>query len=65
MHGVQASQDSQISPPWKASRSSGMIRRGSWLDLDHAASAEGLGQTALLRSEETHGTCCSTLLLRM
>ena len=42
-----------------------MTNRASWLDLDHAASAEGLGQTALLRDEErgrlSHGTCCSIL----
>lgn len=29
-----------------------MTRRASWLDLDHAASAEGMGQAALLGDEE-------------
>lgn len=45
-----------------------MTRRASWMDLDHAASAEGLGQTALLGDEErgrlSHGTYCSTLHVR-
>lgn len=39
------------------------------MDLDHAASAEGLGQTALLGDEErgrlSHGKCCSMLQLNI
>ena len=51
-HGMQASESSHSSPAWKRNASSGMTRRASWLELDHAASAEGLGQTALLGDEE-------------
>ena len=42
----------QGSDAWKPSGSSHMTRRASWLDLDHAESAEGPGQTALLEDEE-------------
>ena len=57
---MQKSDGGRSSPAWKPNGSSGMARRASWLDLDHAESAEGLGQTALLRHEErgrpSHGT---------
>ncbi|KAL3159139.1 hypothetical protein ABBQ32_011133 [Trebouxia sp. C0010 RCD-2024] len=48
----KGSQGRSGSPSWRASGSSGMTRRASWLDLDHAASADALGQAALLGDEE-------------
>ncbi|KAL3151769.1 hypothetical protein ABBQ38_012743 [Trebouxia sp. C0009 RCD-2024] len=50
--GSELSKGRNGSPSWKASGASGMTRRASWLDLDHAASADALGQTALLGDEE-------------
>ena len=42
-----------------------MTRRASWLDLDRAASAEGLGQTALLGDEERGRLSHGNMLLHL